>query len=68
MASRPSRAKMCNWLSEGAPTEAQIEAAAKAWDEGLSAAIDAEIQDGGYGNTQYPDNPYRAGALGEAAV
>ena len=34
-------------------------AAEKAWDEGLSSAIEAEIQDRGYGSPQYPESPYR---------
>ncbi|MFF8817829.1 hypothetical protein ACF07D_07520 [Leucobacter sp. NPDC015123] len=39
--------------------EVERAAAEKAWDKGLAAAMEAEIKDAGYGNTQYPANPYR---------
>ena len=38
------------------------EAKADAFDEGLSVAIEAAIADNGYGDHQYPPNPYRSEA------
>lgn len=41
------------WLAEH---DRQV--AEAAWDEGFCAALDAEIDDRGYGKPQYMENPY----------
>lgn len=51
---RANRRAFKRWLAE-----VERAAAETAWDEGVAAAIEAEIKDDGYGNTQYPGNPYR---------
>ena len=63
---KPEAERRMGWLNDEMLSEAVnpefdraiAKVKAEAWDEGKTAAIDAELADRGYGDPHYPDNPY----------